>query len=267
MIITCEYCGAELDTDNCDVCPLCGGTFQNNKDYIARKAREEEADRLNMEQKKIDLEKQKQAKIAEQVIMLRTEIVKNSDGSQQKADYLEFIRKVIGIIIMLIFLITFVSSCIADKFADEGDDGYSNSNSLNYTVMVENNTNNDTIVEEPVTVNYRAQAKMSQYTVMCDSFVEVNNSSMKTTLGDKCVSFHFVVTNTSANTIKTEPMITCKADGNICDEMANNIFPTLPKEIEAGEMVTGNVIFRFRIMPKHLMLSMVIMSQFILRIH
>lgn len=244
MIITCEYCGAEVVTETDDVCPRCGGTFQNNKEYLEKKAREDEADRLDMEQKKIDLEKQKQANIAEQVILLRTEIVKNSDGAEQKADYLESIRKIIGIIMMLIFLIAFVSACVADQFSDKENEGYSNSNSLNYTSTVDNSANKGTIIEDPVTVNYRAQAKMSQYTIMCDSFVEVNNSSIKKSmLGNRFVSFHFVVTNTSDRTIKIEPTITCKADGEICNRVENSVEASLPAEVEKGSMVTGNVTF------------------------
>lgn len=52
MILTCEYCGAEIDTDKEDVCPFKGGTFQHNKDYLENKARQVESEQLDMEQKK-----------------------------------------------------------------------------------------------------------------------------------------------------------------------------------------------------------------------
>lgn len=235
MILTCEYCGAEMDTEHCDVCPFCGGTFQNNKDYIAWKAREEEADRLDMEQKKIDIEKQKQAKIAEQVIMLRTEIVKNSAVEPHTSNYFDAIGnaigKVIGIIVMLVFLIGMVSSCISDQFSKDDED--SNSDSLNYT----------STVGEPVYVNYKAQAETSNYTILCDSYKVINNYICEPMPDRKFVGFHFVLKNISNDTIKREVNITCDADGNICSQLPDNTIQAIPQEIEKGAMVTGYVCF------------------------
>ena len=69
MRITCEYCGALIDTEkashNC--CPNCGASFENNKQFQESNEQQKELDqymleqeRIETEEKRLRLEKQKQ---------------------------------------------------------------------------------------------------------------------------------------------------------------------------------------------------------------
>lgn len=229
MILTCEYCGAELDTDKDDVCPFCGGTFQNNKDYLENKAREEEADRLNVEQKKLDIEKQQQANIASEVIKLRTEILAHTDYSSRPREKHPF-SKIVEIVVAIFLLMVLASSCKFRLYPDSP------------STVIE--------AEDPVTVIYGMKARMSKYTVMCDNYVEVMDPSKTPTLGHRLVYFYFTVENTSNETIKTEPCKGRRADGDICNQWIDSTLEELPDTIEKGASATGVVLFEVPIDAK-----------------
>lgn len=252
MILTCEYCGAELETEIDDVCPRCGATFENNREYLKKKARAEEAEQLDMEQKKIDLEKQKQANIAGQVIELRTEILRNTTPNRMSPFYFDemgkLVGKIIAIIAILIFLIGMGSSCMADNDSDSSSDnaaGYSNSNSdsLNYAVSVDKDDYKTTTTDTATTVKYRAQATMSKYTVMCDNVLEVTCPPAKPASGNRFASFHFVIKNTTDEMIYTESAPSCTADGMFCTPVTDKIRETIPSSINAGDTATFNACF------------------------
>lgn len=97
--------------------------------------------------------------------------------------------------------------------------------------------------ETYVTVNYKAQAKTSRYTVLCDSFANVDNYVLTPAQGNRIVSAHFIVKNISDTAIRTASTITCTADGNVCVRLDNNGLTALPEIIEKNSMVKGSVVF------------------------
>lgn len=59
MKIYCDYCGTQIETSIHKNCPNCGGAYSTDEELLKEKARVKELNDLDMEKKKLDIERMK----------------------------------------------------------------------------------------------------------------------------------------------------------------------------------------------------------------
>lgn len=253
MVLKCEYCGAELDTKEDEVCPFCGGSYEHNKEYEEKRAREEESKRIIMERRKLNLEQRKneieQENIAIERHQSRAHNKRQLGGVVRKTQLIIFIAALIFVISgtfsmfgsmlpMRLMKDNFIDSNVREEMpvADVSNEDITNATTETADV--------------PVTVNFNETATTSKYTIMCDSFEVIDCSPFEPTEGYQYVTFHFILENISDDTLITESTMDCLADGIMCTWQFDDDRKDIPVSINKGIKAAGDVCYEVPINAK-----------------
>lgn len=233
MKIFCDYCGNQFETEGNSTCPSCGAAFEGDveiKNAALMKAREAE---LQRQRENIEL-RERQAQI---------------DDMNARNKNRETSRRIIGIgclvPIILTALFTAVIFIIAiaevvNERAAEREKEESSSSLLEdyeYESVFEEE-------ESPVSADFNEYAESVNYSVICDSFEEVDRYPFSPTDGYMYVSFHFVVKNTGVGKVNTTNNVICLADGMLADSTWHSDRKELPSTtLPAGVSTEGYMCF------------------------
>lgn len=246
MQLKCEYCGAEVDTKNDKVCPFCGGSYEGNKEYEEKRAREEESKRIIMERRKLDLE-QRRNEIEEDRIEQRryaTRLHREQHSARAGRSLAYFFIIVIISFILMSFFSIFTSMHAFDFIGadfstpevwDAPQDTYVSEDAEEVEYLPEE--------DEPVTVNFNEVAETSEYTIKCDGFEVIDRYPFEPAKNHQYVTFHFVVENVSDDRLDVDETIDCLVDGIMCQYQFDSERNEIPRYINKGITGAGNICF------------------------
>lgn len=232
MQIICEFCGASVNIKEDDICPNCGASFADNKDYQERK-------QIELEREKLKNQKQKQ------------ELDRHNQVEHQRRQQIQLSKRspVTNLIVFLIVcgiifsFITFASiiASIGEMFEDPQDDVHN---------VIENPTKPDEPEEtEPidpgpqyVTVSGKVNELINNgvYDLKIDEIKEITRYPFTPKKDHTYIAVHFVITNRYKESMKLyEKYVNLTADGvqqasywdsTYYDMSSNNVSPNLSIE-------------------------------------
>ena len=222
--------GAKFDSASNKACPHCGASFEGNDTIEAAQERQQKLDDLEMRQQQMELE-ERQSQI-EYSRKQRQQVQR----SQKRVKYGCIIPVFIFIAIGFIFTIgsvvfTFLNRPSEDVFYDDTD-------------IIADFPEEDE--SEPLTteVDFNVVAEMGDYTIVCDEIIETDRGGFKPAKGYMYVAFHFVMKNTSEESLSPFSTLICAVDGVVCEEKF--LFDEKkfdPDDIPAGLSADGYICF------------------------
>lgn len=251
MIIHCEYCGAQFNIENHNVCPECGASFDKNKYAFEIKENKRKNERLEQESKRLANEAKKAA-IEQQ--KAQTEYTKNRTQMQKKASKTaKFIALIIGspfiLIAALIAISIFLGIIMGIYTVATGDDSWMEEDTEIVEVVEDekepNFYENSGIFNEPVSNGI--------ITVTIDEIKEVDPYPFKADKDHMYVIIHFLVENISEKEYEGKSSIYCLADGIMMDSKWVNDYKELYyRTIPKGMKVDGYLSFQVPIAAEEL---------------
>lgn len=251
MQLKCEYCGAEVDTKKDKVCPFCGGSYDGNKEYEEKRAREEESKRIIMERRKLELEQRKREALEGTDIGKRSQASPHYSVPKQEPQHniLGGVVKRMIIMFVMVFILMIVSSAyVSIRSLDFLKDDYSSPNVWNSPEdeeVTEGPVEVEYVEKEdiPVTVDFNEVAETSKYTIKCDNFEVIDRYPFEPAKDYQYVTFHFVVENISDDRLDTDETIDCLVDGIMCQYQFDTERNEIPRYINKGIAGAGNICF------------------------
>ena len=206
MKITCEYCGAMIDTSKASLncCPNCGASFEHNKQLKEGNEQQKEFDkymleqeRIETEEKRIRLEKQKQA----------------LNFQKQGQNTAKVIR--IGCIIPVFIIVGLIFCVVIGTMFDIFDTQKDIVNNMDNGYEVDINEGKMFLKDEtPLSVSFNETATFQRTTIIADKCEVYNYPWTKPQEGYMYIRVHIIVTNTF-----TEPI-----------DMFNEVYATYEKD-------------------------------------
>lgn len=188
MRITCEYCGALIDTEkashNC--CPNCGASFENNKQFQESNEQQKEFDQYMLEQERIETEEKR----------LRLEKQKQTLNFQkQNQNTVKAMR--IGCIIPIFIVVGIIFLTVIGTMFDIFDTQKDMINNIQDEYEVNINEGKMYLDdEEKITVNFNEEAISQRAKVVINKCETYHYPYKKPPEGYVYVRVHFTVTNT-----------------------------------------------------------------------
>lgn len=205
MVISCDYCGANIDTNKYKVCPHCGASYAEDKELIENKNKEKELKEIKIKQQQEKLEEQR----------IKNEKLKKEIKNNKKTSPFS----IIIILILLMFGISFLYIKMSETNLNKNE-SYNKIENNNETKYEEKE--NENIIEKPVEVGFNEAAKLSNFTVTITEIKKVDKGNwMEADDGYMYVGFNFVVENTSDKELKlaTED-IYCLVNDILCEDFS-----------------------------------------------
>lgn len=230
MTIICEYCGGKIDTDKSDVCPNCGAPFDNQKVLDAQKAEQRE------KQAKLAAEAEERREAARKE---RERMINRQEQLMKQAEKQKHPKRspgcIVAVIIFLIIIIITAFSQIIEEY--EYYSGYDEDSS---SAVASEPAETDV----PVSGDFDEYVQTVNYSVICDSFEQIDGYPFKPHDGYVYMAFHLKVKNTGTGKISPTNDIICLADGNMCEDFGwSELKEISTAELPAGVSTEGTACF------------------------
>ena len=233
MRIFCDYCGNQFETNDNNTCPSCGAAYEGDteiKNAALMKAREAEMQR----QRENMALRERQAQI---------------DDMNARNKNRETSRRIIGIgcLLPVILTVLFVATIfIIATIEVVNERAVEREKEENSSSLLEDYEYESSFEEEevPVYADFNEYAESVNYSVICDSFEEVDRYPFSPTDGYMYVSFHLVVKNTGVGKVNTTNNVICLADGMLTDSTWHSDRKELPSTtLPSGVSTEGYMCF------------------------
>lgn len=235
MKIFCEYCGGQFEAERANFCPNCGAAFSDNDQIEHQIRHEQRLDELEIEQQKMDL-RERQARIHN--------MNENKAAGRRLAG--------IGCLVPILLPVVAFSLCLAAVFivalvdvVNERKAERQQENEEENRLLSEDYEYESTFEEDiPVSAGFNEYAETVNYSVICDSFEQVDRYPFGAAEGYMYVNFHIVVKNTGIGEVDTTDDIMCLVDGIMMSETWYSDKKEMPYvTLPAGVSAEGNACF------------------------
>lgn len=234
MKIFCDYCGNQFDTAMNNKCPSCGADYSDDNEIKAAALKQAQEESFKRHRENIEL-RERQARIEDV----------NTKNANRKAG-----RRLLGIgciIPIVLFSLCFTAIFIVAlvEVINERSAEYKESESSSVLSDYEYESVFEEEEEEvPVSGEFNEAVHSVNYSVICDSFEEVDRYPFEPTDGYMYVSFHIVVKNTGIGKVNTTNDIICLADGMLASYTWHSDRKELPSTtLPAGVSAEGYICF------------------------
>lgn len=243
MTIHCEYCGAQFNIENHNVCPECGASFDKNKYAFEIKETKKINQKLEQESKKLENEAKKAA-IEQQ--KAQAEYTRNRTQMQTNANKT---AKIIALVIGSPFIlfagllgITMLLGIIMGIYTViSGDDAWLEED----TEIVE------TVNKEPEFKFYESSGIFNEpvsngtLSVTIDEIFEVDPYPFTADKDHMYILVHFLVENVSEWDFRDEEKVHCTANGILMEKKWVNDYKELKETtIPSGMKIDGYLSFQ-----------------------
>lgn len=251
MLVNCDFCGTVYDTDRFSNCPNCQAASGKNSAVQHQVNIQNQANQYNtyaqMERDRYITDRERYNADAERFNAeqeyLETQRLKQRIIRERANDA---ISKGIRLGCSLPFVIVAILIAVAivvmayNGLKDEGFFGDTYKPDTSATESIEE------VIETPQSVKLNETATLTNYSVICDKFGEVNPYPWNVDDGYKMYEIHLVIQNVSEKEYDFREKITCIADGFQCEERnkPRDVDKTLRSGyIDSGLKVQGSLCF------------------------
>ena len=206
MKITCEYCGALIDTDKASLncCPNCGASFEHNKQLKESNEQQKEFDKYMLEQERIETEEKQ----------LRLERQKNAVRFQKQGQKTANAIR-LGCIIPVFIFVGIIMLTIVGSIFNIVSTQKEMVNNISNEEQIDVNEGKMFLTDEsPLAVNFNETATFQRTTIIADKCEIYDYPWKKPQEGYMYIRVHITVINTF-----TEPI-----------DMFNEVYATYEKD-------------------------------------
>ncbi len=229
MKIFCEFCGAQFESEVANFCPACGAAFSGNDQIEHKLQHQKQLDHLEIEDQKMDL-KERQAQI--EAMQSRNQNAKIS-RNMSKGCFVLFAVSV------ALIVLAGVGLAVMDELSAIALEREEREEHSAVPVITEPEE-----ADVPVSGNFNEPVQAVNYSVICDSFEEIERWPFEPSEGYMYVSFHLIVKNTGVGKIDTTDDIMCLVDGIMMSHIWHSERKDMPvTTLPAGVSAEGNICF------------------------
>ncbi len=252
MIIYCDYCGAQIDTEKHRTCPSCGSSYANDEELKAYRERQNKLDDLSVRQKELEIDRMELENDALRNINEQPQTVNNGKNMQINRGCLipMVVFSIFGFFfVLMLFCIGLDTQSNSDKKDSEQTKKIANiTYSLSKIDMPDINIPEITVGSAETTAAAPVQSGntviCNGFTLTCESIVEADPAVRKTSEGNICVLCRFVIENTGEKKVYPLNTLSCLCDGYVCSRIYNNTKkPFSYDPVPAGAKAEGYFYF------------------------
>lgn len=229
MIIYCDYCGAQIDTEKYRTCPSCGSSYANDEELKAHQDRQNKLDDLNVRKKELEIDRMEIENDA-----LRNRSVQSAQQASPNKRQIS-IGCLIPMILFAIFGVFFVVMIICVELdpkysSDKGKETEQSNKIANITYTLSKidmpDINIPDIDMSSLDTTSAAEPVQSGNSVICDRFtlscegIAVSvPENYKPAEGNTVIMCRFVIENTGEKKVYPLNSISCLCDGFVCSRI------------------------------------------------
>lgn len=205
MRLTCDFCGALIDTNKDNTCPNCGAAYSRDNELERELKREERDKDLNIEKQEVDLEAKKIQNEKQRMTIKNQEI-----GYKSIRTFLGILLAPFAIGLAITIVIIVIAVIMAIQEVTTGDKIISNNSSFQESSIVQES---EKIEEIPVEVKFNEPGSTSTYSVTISKAKEIDVWPWNPNEGYIFVDFYFIVENITDKDIYSDESITASVNG------------------------------------------------------
>lgn len=231
MKFNCEYCGEFVDSNKHSKCPNCGASYTHNKEFIEQKKKAEDA-RRNPTKVKDETTAELESLMDE---------LDNSNFSKHNIGF-SIAYIVITCVLLVIIALPAVILVAPSSIGSSSDNKYVKPPVPE--IMEDKKIEAEPIIAnpDPITVGFNELAENDWYSIICDSYKEIEYNKYIAKAGYIYIQFHFVIENKRSERLELEIIGTDK-NGVSFDKIYSSEEKTLSKYTPSNSKVEGYKTF------------------------
>lgn len=220
MIINCDYCGTNIDTQKYKVCPTCGAAYNDDQEYKENKKRQSELKDLKLKQIKENHAHQEKIKEIElEQKRLDTENQRLYNIRQQENEKYRNRTNKLGMAILYAILIPIICGiicCVLSVFVALFSESDTNIENTETDTIIETETE---IIETPLSGGFNETLSTSTYSVTISELKKANAPwHWKPEEGYMYIALYFEVENITDKEIYSDESIYCLVNEVMMDK-------------------------------------------------